>query len=284
MKIIPRKAYTALAIIVLLSIGIGAFMLIEHNSKGNNETEEQSKPYIFFTAYRGEKGNTYNPDKTIELWLASTNPDSILQLPQYIEPGKYAFDLLPSEERFYLGYSQQSGEYLDVESLGSQYTWGSLQTSPQSDRLLWVEYAMFFYPSVNWPAGGIYKILLWKNAEREKEIIFELPFHIQFYESQRLWDVIWSPNGQFVSFIIFGKESGFDHLRAIDIDTREITNLGENVSSYLWSPNGKYIAFNTYRSTNQNFIIVNTSGNQIFSTGEIFSRIYSYHGHQMRKR
>jgi hypothetical protein len=63
------------------------------------------------------------------------------------------------------------------------------------------------------------------------------------FATQTISEMTWSPNNKEIGFIHSSQDNGWSWLRVIDIETKQIRDLGDGQGPIAWSPTGEQLAF-----------------------------------------
>jgi dipeptidyl aminopeptidase/acylaminoacyl peptidase len=77
-----------------------------------------------------------------------------------------------------------------------------------------------------------------------KQVLVEIPSHLDLVTRQGIVNVAWSPDGSKLGFIHFS--NSWSKIRVIDIASRQITEIGAGYDPLTWSPDGKRVSSASY--------------------------------------
>lgn len=94
------------------------------------------------------------------------------------------------------------------------------------------------------------------------EVLLEIPYHLDSYATQAITGIAWSPNSEQIGFVLTSREQGWSSVRAMDIQTKQIVDLGEGFAPFAWAPDSAQIAVTARTSENQWAVdLVESNGN-----------------------
>ncbi len=178
-------------------------------------------------------------EKIVQIWYKSVGAIiPILELPtQYPAIG------LPLQELALLNqsYCADKQEACPVEDLMLDFTIGDLKLSPNKQWLAWVEAASWCPYS---RCYGLLNLVVWNIKQGDRQVLVELPFHIERYSTNSIDTIVWSPSSKEIAFIQSKRGNTYQSIvQVIDIETGQINNIAEGQGLIVWAPSGEQLAF-----------------------------------------
>lgn len=203
-------------------------------------------------------GRTENQISIRMFKSTAKNDGVILASPVYSMPIWYPASVLPPVEQAILSNCNIEEQNCILPNVLVEHRIGNLSISFNKKSLAWQD-SFSYCPNAD--CVGQSQVLLWKLDKNEEQVFLVTPYHIGDIVHQQISDLSWSPSDKFVAYIHSSKEMGWSRLMAVDIQTSQITNVGEDVYKYLWSYDGKqigYIGWEYDNSDRQGFLKIVT--------------------------
>jgi hypothetical protein len=177
---------------------------------------------------------------TVEVWQIdlANNEQKVL----FESPARQPVSILPPLELSLLEQSYFCQTQPEDCPSELNYTLTNLKLSPNKLLLAWQE-GITWCPNTG--CFGLNRIVVFDLVTQDSHVLVEFPLHADTTVSQTLGEIVWSPNSQQITFPIHSRQEGWSFVRAVDVETRQVNEIGEGLNPLAWSPDSEFIAMTT---------------------------------------
>lgn len=206
-------------------------------------------------------------ETTVSVW--KTNLDGQASV-IFTLPARFPVHVLPAQELALLSDCSNPNSGCTLPDIYLNYNLDYLQLSPDGRFLVW-RGAQTYCPGTG--CAGLEQIELWKLNKWESQTLLEIPLHINLNASQDISDISWSPDSRHIGYIHSSHEYGWSVLRVMDINSKEIADVGMDALHFAWSPTGDRIAYIALRDQDMVVVVKSLDGSTLIMLEDEWQKV-----------